>query len=92
MEQCNDCAAVGSASHFKGCQVLGKLFHASVTARRFLHMQTNSITIYWQLLYHGLLPNYTNSVMLSQFMNGTQLYKHGVCIFNIVVHWCKELA
>lgn len=47
---------------------------------------------YWQLLYHGLLLNYMNLVMLSQFMNGTQLYRHGVCIFKIAVHWCKELA
>lgn len=92
MKQYNDCSAVGSALHFKGCQVLDKLFHASVTAKRFLHMQAKSVTIYWQLLYHGLHLNYTNSVMFSQFMNGTQLYRHGVCIFNIAVHWCKELA
>lgn len=36
MKQYNDCSAVGSASHFKGCQVLDYLFCASVAARRFL--------------------------------------------------------
>lgn len=78
MKQRNDCSAVGSALHFEGCQVLGGLFQASVAARIFLYRQSNSIAVQWHLLYCGLLLNYTASVMFSRFLNGTQLYRHGV--------------
>lgn len=63
MKQHNDCSAVGSALHFRGCPVLAKLFHA-FTVRRFLQTQMNSIAIYWQLFYHGLLLKHTKSCLV----------------------------
>lgn len=57
-------------------------------------MQTDSEVIYQQLLYHVFLLNYTNSVMLSQFliMNVIWLYGYDICVFSIALHWCEELA
>lgn len=57
-------------------------------------MQSDSKAIYQQLLYRVFLLNYTNSVMLSQFMimNVSWLYGHDICIFSIAVHWCEKLA
>lgn len=44
-----------------------------------------------RLVYHGLL-NFTSSVIFRQFMNNTHFSRHVVCIFNIAVHWYKELC
>lgn len=57
-------------------------------------MQTDSKVIYQQLLDHVFLLNYTNSVMLSQFliMNVIWLYGYDICIFGRALHWCEELA
>lgn len=57
-------------------------------------MQTDSKVTYRQLLYRVFLLNYTNSVMLSQFMiiNVIWLYGHDICIFSTAAHWCEELA